>query len=186
MTVRTPTTIVRWVPNLQQLYRWLDAGATYDPASSYASVARFGDGTIKTLYLAATPEGAMAEYFRRHPEFLALQDKLAIRLFEVDLRVEGTCVDVRTDAGQRAADITRDRLVSSEHDENLRYAECRELATWAVAESFDGISYPSAAAMWDTWNLVLFGDPTSGRWIATGTRVIARPIIEETAVRCLA
>src|SRR4051794_4106207 len=92
------------------------------------------------------------------PEFLEMQDDLVIALYRLGLSIESACLDVRDEAGQSAAGITADRLKSSEHDEELRYAECRQLARRSVAAHHAGIAYPSAAAAWACWNLVLFGD----------------------------
>lgn len=158
------TVVHRWTPRRLRLYRWLDAGKTYDPASPWSTLARFGDGSYLTIYLAESADGAMAEFFRRRPTWLELQDNLAISLFQIEIDVLVPCLDVRDAAGQAAAGITRERLTSSEAEESVRYLECRALAHDARAASLQGIGYPSAAAAWDTWNLVLFDEPSVTGW----------------------
>ena len=66
---------------------------TYEPCSSYASLSRFGDGTHKTVYVAESMEGAMAEFFRRSPELLNFQDDLAIVLYRLEVQIIGDCLD---------------------------------------------------------------------------------------------
>lgn len=127
----------------------------------------------------------MAEYFRRHPEFLEFQDDLVISLCELQLEVAGECLDVRDDAGQYQAGIAHDRLIASEKDEGVRYAECRELARGALARDLVGIAFPSAAAAWTSWNLVLFGDPITTRWVCLARTVVDRPHLSATDVRTL-
>lgn len=183
MSSATPE--ILWKPGDLRVYKWIDALATYDVDSPWFSLGRFGDGTWKTLYLAESPEGAMAEYFRRHPEFLAFQDDLVITLHELDMTVVGDCVDVRSDAGQAAAGIGYDRLVSSEDDEDSRYEECRQLARRALSAGRVGIGYPSAAAAWACWNLVLFGDPAAGAWVCASHRPVPMPRLDGADVRVL-
>ncbi len=162
-----------WRPGPLSLFRWVTSGAQHAPDSPWWGVARFGAGEHKTLYLAASPEGAMAEFFRRFPEFLNMQGDLSIALFRVDVDVACDCLDVRNPDQADAVGIPFDRLLSSEADETIRYSECRELAKEAIAAGRCGLTYPSAAATWDTWNLVLFGDP--GPWTASGHMEVARP-----------
>lgn len=174
-----------WKPGALRAYKWIDALATYEVDSPWFTSGRFGDGAWKTLYVAESGEGAMAEYFRRHPEFLDFQDDLVISLYELELDIPGPCLDVRADAGQQLARIARDRLVSSEKDEGVRYAECRELAGNALAADLVGIAYPSAAAAWTSWNLVLFGGPSATRWVCLARRVVDRPHLAAADVRIL-
>lgn len=178
--------LLTWIPGSIQVYRWLDVAATYDPDGPWPSAGRFGDGTVKTLYVAESPDGAIAEYLRRHPEFVELQESLRLRVYEIDLEVVAVCVDVRDAAGQLAAGIAEARLTSSESDESIRYAECRALASDAIASGAVGIAYPSAAAAWSTWNLVLFGDRSTSTWVSHGFRVVARPMVSGSDVRTLA
>lgn len=176
---------VRWCPGALQLYKWLDSQANYAPDSPWYSRARFGDGTYKTIYLAHTAEGAIAEYLRRHPEFLNFQDDLRLVLYELDLSVNGECVDVRTPAGQSQVGIATDRLTSSEDDEDVRYVECRQLAAEVVAAGLTGIAYPAAAVTSGAWNVVLFGDQSANTWTATSYREVSRPRVDPRAVRVL-
>lgn len=172
-------------PGLRQLYKWQDAGAAYEPCSPYPSVARFGDGTYKTLYVAESAAGAMAEYFRRHPELLDFQDDLVIGLYELDLNVTGDCLNVSDATGQASVGITSARLSSSDPDQDVRYVECRELAAASVALGLTGVIYPSAGAAWAVRNLVLFHDPEPGRWTCGGHRPTTRPHVTPSDVRPL-
>jgi len=173
-----------WAPGNLRLFKWVDAAAAYDPASSYPSEGRFGDGSFPTLYLAESAEGAMAEFFRRHVELLALQDDLRIRLFEIEVNVTGDCLDVRSTTGQWAVGISRERLTSSDADEGVRYAECRQLAHDTLGAGGRGIGYPSAGASWETWNLVVFGDDGDG-WTAISRAEVACPRLAASDVRAL-
>jgi hypothetical protein len=107
----------------------------------------------------------MAEFYRRNPGLLAMQDDVSIRLSHIQVEVEADCLDVRTDEQALAAGIATDRLLSSEADEKVRYQECRELADEVEAADGQGIAYPSAAMPTaDAWNLVLFGPEAPGSW----------------------
>lgn len=136
---------MKWRPERQLLYKWLDATASYSPGSPWYSPGRFGSGEYKTLYLAYSAQGAMAEYFRRHPEFLDFQDDLLIELFEITLDAPCECLDVRDSAKAVLIGIGFDRLLSSEPDDIARYAECRALGKDAVNFGLCGLAYPSAA-----------------------------------------
>lgn len=146
---------------------------------------RFGTGSYKTLYVASSARGAMAEFFRRHPEFLDLQEDLMIRLFKLDLRVEGECLDVRTEDAARAVGIEPSRLTSSDPDEDVRYRECRELAGIMLERDGTGITYPSASTGPPTWNFVLFGDQKAGRWVCLNRSSVEIPRIDAEQVNIL-
>lgn len=174
------------VPGALFTYKWQARGANYQPESPWASVARFGDGSHKTLYLAATPEGAIAEFLRLHPELLAFQDDLQLVLFEIEVLVEGECLDLRAPEAALSVGVTVDELTSSAADPADRFAACWSLANDAVSAQITGLLYPSAAAAWATWNLVLFGDPGTGRWAAGQVRVVAQPpVLDPAQVRVL-
>ena len=162
-------------------FRFLPERADYDPASPWIGSGRFDDGRRLTLYLADAPEAAVAEFLRRHPELLYLQDALKIRVFEIEVVSDQRLLDVRVDADARAVGIEPDRLVSSDLDESIRYAECRELAARVEAECI-GIGYPSAALRSDHhWNMVLFGPP--GDWTAERVREVTPPRVVPGEVR---
>ena len=174
-----------WLPGAQRLYKWMPADRPYDPCNPYPALGRFGDGSHSTVYVAESARGAMAEFFRRHPELLNFQDDLTLQMFELDLEVNGACLDLREAAAQARAGIDHDRLTSSESDESIRYAECQHLALAAIAEGCVGIGYPSAAANWDTWNLVLFGSQDTTTWICHEHHNIGLPRLSATEVRPL-
>ena len=174
-----------WIPSSVQLYKWMPADANYSADSPWSSMGRFGDGRHKTLYLAESPAAAVAEFLRRHPEFMDLQSSLAISIYEIDINVEGECLDVRTDENADACGVGRARLTSSDEDENVRYVECRLLAEAVITCGGVGIAYPSAAALWGQWNLVLFGDPERGRWLSVGVSSVARPVVSRDDVAAL-
>ncbi len=60
----------------------------------------------------------------------------------------------------------------------VRKAECGLLARRAAEWGRVGIAYPSAAAAWDTWNLVLMGDPAADRWGSRGWERVERPVLD--------
>jgi hypothetical protein len=143
-------------------------------------------GSFLALYVAETAAGAMAEFFRRRPELLGFQDELRIRLFSIAFDINSECLDVRDDVGQASAGIALERLTSSDEDEGLRYAACRDLAQDAVDASVVGIAYPSAAAAWaSAWNLVLFGDPAVATWTVTSFSETVIPRLRPTDVKVL-
>ncbi len=173
------------VPGIALFYKWMPANSNYPPASPWNSPGRFGDTTHKTLYLAESSEGAIAEYLRRHPEFLDLQDFLVIQIFEIEISVNQICLDVRTESDAISCGISMARLTSSEANEVVRYAECRILAKTVINDGGVGIYYPSAAAMWRPWNLVLFGDPDVRQWIPLSESVVPTPVLLSTQIRAL-
>jgi RES domain-containing protein len=165
------------------LYRYLEAGAGYAPDSPYAtSGGRFDNGRRLTVYLASSPEGAVAEFLRRHPELLALQEFLRIQVFEVRVRIVGRCLDIRSpdQASQAGVDLTT--LASDHPDEAVRYGYWRELADLVNAEA--GIAYPSAAHQRPASCLVLFGSEGE-RWVSEGFEEIPRPTVDTAAVIAL-
>lgn len=174
-----------WRPVSCKLYKYLRATAGYAPDAPYPSEARFGDGSYKTLYLAESPEGAVAEFLRRNPEFLEMQDKLAIKVYELAVDVGDQSLDVRDADGQNAVGIGSDRLTSSEPDERVRYAECRALASDVIAIGHIGIGYPSAALTSGAWNLVLFGEPSSRTWRCSAWGLVGTPHVPAADVHAL-
>lgn len=128
----------------------------------------------------------MAEYFRRHPELLQFQGSgLRLRVFGLDLVLRGPVLDLRNGASAVAVGISPDRLRSSDADEDDRYRECRELALAAIDADRCGIAYPSAAATWATWNLVVFGEPSPGTWESLGFTPVAPPVLAPSQVNVL-
>lgn len=175
-----------WQQHAGLLYKWLDNAATHAAESPWFTLGRFGAGAHKTLYLAESAKGAMAEYLRRHPELLDFQEDLDITVYEVETAAGCDCLDVRKAAMSAAIGFPHDRLTSSEHDEVVRYAECRTLAAQVQGTALCGIAYPSAAATWATWNLVLFGEANQpGRWRVQPSRPVARPLLSPVDVRPL-
>ena len=171
----------RSVPPRQVLFRWTLPDAVYAPDSVHPSLGRFGDGSIPTLYLAASAEGAMAEYFRVNPSLLAHQAGLKLRLAAVDTEVVGELLDVIARDDALLVGISHDRLVSYEVDEAVRWVECQQLALAAVEANVVGILYPSAA--WaNGWNLVLFGGQGPGRWRSHGWQQMALPQVDPKLV----
>lgn len=168
-------------------YKWLSKDAGYSPCSPYPSIARFGDGTIRTIYVAETTRGAMAEFFRRAPELIDFQDDLQIVLHELDVDITGECLDVLEAASRGTVGISLGLLTSSDVDEVARYLECRELAREVVMEGLTGIFFPSAAATWSpAWNLVLFAEQTPVPWTCLNHREVAPPRLAAADVRSLA
>jgi hypothetical protein len=128
----------------------------------------------------------MAEYFRRHPELLQFQvSGLRLRVFGIILVVRGAVLDLRNNASAAAVGISPDRLHSSDADEDVRYRECRELAVAAIAGNRCGIAYPSAAAAWATWNLVVFGDPDPATWESLSITPVVPPVLAPSQVNAL-
>lgn len=176
-----------WRPGGIALFRWTPAGAEYAPDSPWPSVGRFGDGSFKSIYFAETPKGAIAEFLRRNPEFIALQDHLRVRLYEIVLDVSGECLDVRLPQHQAEVGISLERLTSSELDERDRYVACWDLARATRSSGAIGIAYPSAAANWaDAWNLALFGDPSDRTWRPLAVNEQSPPTLAADEIRVLA
>lgn len=167
------------------LYRVLGAEAAYSPDDPFPSTTgRFSDGIRKVLYLAASPEGAVAEWLRQHPEFLTMQDALRIRVNAVGIEVPVVLMlDVRTAAQAAKIPFPFERLRSSDSNEATRYAECRDLA--ADSDASAGIAFPSAAYdATGAWNVVLFG-PRGDRWLSTGHVPVSRPNVPPDLVRLI-
>jgi hypothetical protein len=160
--------------------------ATWPPDEAFASgTGRFDLPGVPTLYLAETQEAAAAEFYRRHPEFLAGQGTIAqIRIYEVDVEVNGPVLDLSTPAKAAAAGIAFDRLRSSEPDETDRYRECRALAD-RYAPQCTGLLFPSAALPDKAVNLVLFGSGSADTWTSLGIREVSVPILDPSDVAVL-
>ena len=163
------------------VYRQIPHGATYGPTDPWRGSGRFGDGSRLVLYLSSTDEGAMAEYFRRHPELIDLQDDLRLQLFRVELSVNGRSLDLRNQPCQNKVGINEESLTSSEHDEEVRYRLCRALAG-RVADIGTGICSLSAAIGKGVWTLVLFDEPGTD-WVATAFTPHPRPKVSANKIR---
>lgn len=174
-----------WRPGALTMYRWLPNDAGYPPDDPWPGAARFDDGVTKTLYVAASAESAMAEFFRSNPEFVGLAEFVDVDVFALGLEVAGDCLDVRTGPLAERAGITLERLRSSDREPTVRYAECLLLARRAIESGNVGIAYPSAAAAWDTFNLVLMGDPGIDRWVCRSRGIVARPAVDAGVIRFL-
>jgi RES domain-containing protein len=168
-------------------YRYLQAEADWDAWSPYPTTGgRFDVDEVPTLYLAQSPEGAVAEYLHRHPEFIGMELSLVLRVWELAIDLMDNALDVRDAPAQASVGISLDRLNSQDADSSARYAECRVLAGLAINANLVGIAYPSAAAAWPkAWNLVLFGASDPSRWSAIGVQTVSPPILQNNDVRQL-
>ena len=179
-------TVTWWVPSDITVYRFLKHSAYWSPTDPYKDAGgRFDDASRFTLYLAESAEGATAEFFRRNPTLLELQDESRIRVFEIALSIVGPCADVRTEPLAVGASIAFDRLVSNEPNPDIRYLECRNLATAVERDRGCGIAYPSAALVnLNGWNLVVFGQ-AGPDWRVLSATEIPRPSVDPACVRQL-
>ena len=84
-------------------FRWLPAGVPYGPGSPWSSPSRFNDGSLLTLYLASTADGAVSEFLRRHPEFLVNEARVLRQNFEMRLDNLSAALTVEAFGGDRAA-----------------------------------------------------------------------------------
>lgn len=174
-----------FVPGSLSVYRVLDAEATYAPDAPFpSSEGRYSNGIRKVLYVAQTPEVAVSEYLRHHPEFLGLQPYLRLRISEITLDVPAVeALDVRTEEQAAKIPFPYHRLVSSERDAVTRNSDCQELADSCDGSS--GITGPSAAlAVLGPWTFALFGE-RGDRWISNGCADVPRPTIDPASVRLL-
>lgn len=144
--------------------------ARYRSCEAWPGSGRFDDGTTPTLYLSFTPEGATAEYLRRNPEFMDIQDYLKIDIFEVYISSESEGLDVSSENLADAVGIEWERLRSSDTNEQIRYRECQQLAREVIDVSGVSIKYPSAA-LEATYNVVLFQTETSNWAADQGARI---------------
>lgn len=151
-------------------YRWIPSETSYSADEVWPGSGRFDTGTIPTLYVSFTPEGAIAEYLRRHPKLIAIQNYLKIDLFEVQIFSESDGLNVSDESLAETVGIGWDRLRSSDHDELERYRECRQLAREVIAATGVSIEYPSAA-LEDGVNVVLFQVDGSSWTAVEGTRI---------------
>ena len=98
------------------------------------------------------------------------QRNLLPEIYEVVVASEQNGLDVSTRSLAGIVNIEWDRLRSSDHDEQVRYRECRQLSAEVIEASGVSIKYPSAA-LEETHNIVLFETETS-EWTADiGDRV---------------
>lgn len=153
--------------DISPVYRVVPAFRTYDPDSPWPGSGRFDDGNRETLYLALSAEGAVAEFYRRHPELLWMHPRTGIELFELTLVLEHEGLDVRTEPQSNAVGFPHERLTSSDMRADDRYAECRVLADDVDDATGVFIAYPSAAYD-QAENVVTLGLSGSGRWVASG------------------
>ena len=174
-------------PERTQFYRTISSDASYNPDEPFESTeGRFSNGIRATLYLSETPEGAIAEWLRRHPEFISMQHSLRVSLNMVEIVFSSTALDIRTSEQAKMAAFPFDRLRSSESDPKIRYKECRVLATDVEnVNGSIGILYPSAALKnSNTWNIVLFGK-VSDNWHPKGFLKIDRPVVDEEKIQLI-
>lgn len=173
------------VPGALTVYRVLDAEAPYEPDDPFpSSEGRYSNGIRKVLYVAQTPEVAVSEYLRHHPEFLDLQPYLRLRVSEITIDIPAVAaLDIRAEEQADKIPFPYHRLISSERDPVIRNAECRELAD--SCDSSSGITGPSAALdVLGAWTFALFGDKTD-RWTSNGCTDIPRPTVDPALVRPL-
>lgn len=161
-------------------YRWLPPEAGYSASEAWPGRGRFDTGTIPTLYVSFTPEGAIAEYLRRHPKLMAIQSDLKIDLFEVYIFSESDGLNVSDEALAETVGIEWDRLRSSDRDELKRYQECRQLAREVIAATGVSIEHPSAALEGGI-NVVLFQIDGSS-WTAVARSRVPVPWVEPERV----
>lgn len=173
-----------WQPGDITVYRFLKHSAWWSPTDPFRDPdGRFGSTSRFTLYVSESATAATAEFFRRNPTLLSLQDRSRIRIFEVRLSVGGNCADVRTPALAAAANIGFDRLTSNEADIQVRYADCHALADDVEARGGCGVAYPSAALLVPgTWNLVTFGQ-AGPSWSVVSAVEISRPHVDPSRVQ---
>jgi hypothetical protein len=166
------------------MFRYLVPEDPRSPIEPSRGSGRFGAGERLILYTASTPGGAVAEYFRRHPELIAVQVSLKLRIYEMSVSANPT-LDVTTAEGARDAAIEPDRLVSSDEDEETRYRECRELATQVEDSGGAGILYPNVALQdGSSWNAALFGERDVA-WIVELGAAIQPPRIQAESIHVL-
>jgi RES domain len=171
-----------WVPAEITVYRFLKDTAWWSPTSTKPGTGRFDDGVRFTLYIAESPDGAVAEFYRQSPTLLSLQNFASFRVYEIALRVDARCADVRTAPLAAGAKIAFGRLKSNDPDADVRYFECRELASEVENDGGAGIASPSAALVGPgCWNLALFGE-AGPDWNVVSTREVPRPIIDPARV----
>ncbi len=165
------------------LYRWIPATATYGVIAPWPGNGRFDCGSA-TLYLCHSPEGAMAEYFRRHPELLAYQHRFKARLFRISFTGIHDGLDVSSEANALLVGIAWDRLRSSDLRRPKRHQECQALATEVVNDGGVTISYPSAAYE-NVTSVVTFGDGGLPHWTLDSEVEITHPHVDPAQVRVL-
>ena len=136
-----------------------------------------------TVYLSRTSQGALAEYFRRHPELLPYQERFNGVLFELNFDGIHDGLGVHTEDKAQRVGIPWDRLRSSDLRRHKRYQECQALASEVVDEGGHTIIYPSAAHEGVT-NVVTFGDGGE-HWTLTSQGEIERPYLDPSMVRAL-
>lgn len=167
-----------------RLYKWMravDAEMFLPTAPHPSSIGRFGDGSFSTLYLAETAEGAMAEFFRSNPSFLAQQAGLKVRLFGITVEVIGATHDLCDVDTCSALGIPPERLTSNDRDPAVRWAECQAVARQVRAGGAIGLIYPSAALP-GGWNLVLFDEPAPTAWRAIDHEDEEAPYVDPARV----
>ncbi len=172
-----------WKPaGLRILYRWITPTVAYGVVAPWPGSGRFDCGA-PTLYFSHSADGALAEYYRLHPELLQFQQQLNLRLFRVGFEATADGLDVGDVGRSDAVGIGWDRLRSSDARAVKRYKETHQLAAQVVAEGGCSIVYPSAAYE-DTTNIVTFGETGDG-WTIGVPQEMDRPFVDPGAVRPL-
>lgn len=166
------------------VYRFVPPTAPYSAASPWVTTdGRFDDGVTPTLYLSFSPEGAIAEFYRRHSELLAFQGRLKVQLFRVNLSARSHGLDVSTQELADEVGVPFERLRSSDLKRNPRYHECRQLSKAVHSKGGISVHYPSAAYE-ATNNVVAFGAPGIS-WEAYVDDEVPVPVLEPALVRVL-
>lgn len=166
-----------------ELYRTLEQDGTYEPDEPFPSfTGRYSNGARLVLYLARTPEGAVAEYLRWHPELVDFQDDLVIELYALQFNCRSRMLNVQTHEQCGLIPFPYDRLTSSEEDVVVRYAECVQLANECEAAPGWGIVAPSAAcSMAGAGNISLFG-ANGDSWDCNGVALSVLPHVDLTDI----
>jgi hypothetical protein len=174
------------VPGAFVAYRTLPGESSFGPVDSFKSInGRYSNGQRFVLYLAASPEVAVAEFLRWHPEFIDLQSDLRISVFEIQFDCSGQALDVSDELQTQKIPFPFERLISSEPDAVTRYAECRSLAADCELASGEAIRAPSAA--WPTSadpNTTLFGEDCA-KWLVSSPIDVGLPTVDPALVRII-
>lgn len=172
-----------WAPaGDRTLYRFVLPDRTYGPVAPWPGHGRFDCGP-PTLYFSHSASGALAEYYRRHPELLRFQEGVKLRLYEVGFSGESHGLDVSEPTKAEDVGIPWERLRSSDRRTADRFRQCQQLGAEVVDAGGCSILFPSAAYD-DEVNLVSFGDMGAG-WTADEPLEVDRPLVEPTRVRPL-
>src|SRR5690349_4447524 len=113
------------------VFRWIPPDVPYGVVAPWPGTGRFDCG-VATLYFSHSAEGALAEFFRRHPELLTCHAGVNVGLVRLRVVCDVDCMDVSLQDKAAVVGMSGERLRSSDARRPEGFSECQVLALAVV------------------------------------------------------